>query len=69
MFGVAEASELVFVSAHTISSSDSRGPGVVPAGSVASSAALELRKYSVPPAPVANCPVPGDMAGQTVKPG
>ena len=38
-------------------------------GCVASSAALELRKYSVPPAFESNDDVPGDCAGQTVKPG
>ena len=37
-------------------------------GCVASSAAFELMKYSVPPLSVLNC-VPGDCAGQTVKPG
>ena len=38
-------------------------------GCVASSAAFELRKYSVPPFAVSNEPVPGDCAGQTVNPG
>jgi hypothetical protein len=38
-------------------------------GFVASSAAFELRKYSVPPLAVSKEPVPGDCAGQTVKPG
>src|SRR6266581_5743442 len=37
-------------------------------GCVASSAALELMKNSVPPLPASNW-VPGDCAGQTVKPG
>jgi len=44
-------------------------PPVPATGWVASSAALELRRYSVPPAPVSNESVPGDWAGQTVKPG
>src|SRR3954451_24659972 len=38
-------------------------------GFVASSAAFELRKYSVPPLLSWNDPVPGDCAGQSVKPG
>ncbi len=37
-------------------------------GCVASSAAFELMKNSVPPLSVLNC-VPGDWAGHTVKPG
>ena len=44
-------------------------PPVPALGWVASSAALELRKYSVPPFAVSKEPVPGDCAGQTVKPG
>jgi len=35
----------------------------------ASSPAFELRRYSVPPAFSSNEVVPGDCAGQTVKPG
>jgi hypothetical protein len=38
-------------------------------GFVASGAALELRKYSVPPFDDSKEPVPGDCAGQTVNPG
>ena len=44
-------------------------PPVPAVGWVASSAAFELMKNSVPPAFVLNEPVPGDCAGQTVKPG
>ena len=46
-----------------------RVPPVPATGCVASSAAFELRKYSVPPAFRLNEFVPGDCAGQTVKPG
>ena len=38
-------------------------------GCVASSAAFELMKYSVPPLLRLNDVVPGDWAGHTVKPG
>ena len=44
-------------------------PPVPATGCVASSAAFELKKYSVPPAASSNDKVPGDCAGQTVKPG
>src|SRR6476661_2757995 len=67
--GVAEFSDDVFVRLHTISLFEVCGPPVPATGLVASSPAFELRKYSVPPLPVSNGPVPGDCAGQTVKPG
>src|SRR5712691_2898694 len=44
------SSEDVFVSAHVTIWLEARGPGVPLTGRVASSAAFELRKYSVPPA-------------------
>ena len=56
-----EPSDWVFVNAHTSRSVEEPLP-------LASSAAFELRKYSVPPAAVAYC-VPGDTAGHSVKPG
>src|SRR5437660_499534 len=56
-----EFSELVFESAQTSRSVELPLP-------LASSAAFELRKYSVPPAP-SSYAVPGDCAGQMVKPG
>jgi hypothetical protein len=56
-----DASEAVFVSPHTSRSRDDPLP-------FASSAALELRKNSVPPASVAYC-ADGDCAGHRVKPG
>jgi hypothetical protein len=67
--GVAELSEDVFLTVQTISCVDVWAPPVPATGFVASSPALELRKYSVPPFAVSNEPVPGDWAGQTVKPG
>ena len=62
-------SDEVFVSVHTTICSEVWSPPVPAFGWVASSAALELMKYSVPPAPSWNELVPGDWAGQTVKPG
>ena len=67
--GVAVSSEDVFANAQTMSRSDWCVPPAPVTGWVASSAALELRKYSVPPASMANEEVAGDWAGQTVKPG
>src|SRR4051812_29372106 len=59
--GVAERSELVFVSDHSSSCVELPVP-------LASSAAFELRKYSVPPAEDEPRPF-GEIAGQTVNPG
>ena len=67
--GDAEFSDDVLVSVHATSCCDVRVPPVPATGCCASSAAFELRKYSVPPLLVLNEPVPGDCAGQTVKPG
>src|SRR5919202_4091741 len=67
--GVAVLSDAVFVSAHTTICSDVRGPAVPATGFCASSAAFELSRYSVPLFARLNCDVPGDCAGQTVKPG
>src|SRR6266540_3881402 len=67
--GLAVFSEAVFVSVQTMSCSDVRVPAEPETGFWASSAAFELRKYSVPPLFRLNEPVPGDCAGQTVKPG
>src|SRR6266550_7924459 len=63
------SSDAVFVSDHTTSWFDVRVPAAPETGFCASSAALELKKYSVPLFAVLNCDVPGDCAGQTVKPG
>src|SRR6266480_8047194 len=59
--GLAVFSDCVFVSPQTIRSVEDPDP-------LASAAASELRKYSVPPRLVAYA-VPGELAGQTVKPG
>src|SRR5260370_14853671 len=59
--GLAVFSDCVFVSAQTMRSVEDPVP-------LASPAASELRKYSVPPRSVAYAP-PGVVAGQTVKPG
>src|SRR5438874_12782475 len=59
-------SELVFVSDHTSSWCELLGPTATPLP-CASSAALELRKYSVPPFAVELRPA-GAVAGQIVKP-
>ncbi len=67
--GVLVFSEDVFVSAHTTSWFEVRLPAEPETGCVASSAAFELRKYSVPPAFRSNESAPGDCAGQRVKPG
>src|SRR5438067_3496268 len=67
--GVVVLSDDVFVSAHTTISLDVYVPPVPATGCVASSAAFELRKYSVPPAFTSNEAVPGDCAGHTVNPG
>src|SRR3954452_13356187 len=56
------AKDLVLVNDQVSSCEDRPVP-------LASSAALVLRKYSVPPAAVAYCAVVGDCAGQMVKPG
>ena len=66
--GLAVFSEAVFVSVQTISWFDVRVPAEPETGFCASSAAFELRKYSVPRLSPLNC-VPGDCAGQSVKPG
>src|SRR5215831_6032541 len=63
--GDAVLREEVLVSVQTTRSVDEP----VKASPAASSPALELRKYSVPPALRSNEFVPGDWAGQTVKPG
>ena len=62
-------SDAVFVSVQTMSWFDVRVPAVSATGFCASSAAFELRRYSVPLFARLNCDVPGDCAGQTVKPG
>src|SRR5436190_22861831 len=67
--GVAVFSEAVFVSAHTTSWFDVRVPAAPETGFCASSAAFELSRYSVPLLARLNCEVPGDCAGQSVKPG
>jgi hypothetical protein len=67
--GVAVFSDDVLLSVHTISWVDVWLPPVPATGLVASSAAFELRKYSVPPLLVSKEPAPGDWAGHTVKPG
>src|SRR5713226_2242933 len=59
--GLALFSDCVFVSAQTMRSDETPIP-------LASGAASELRKYSVPPRSVANW-LSGEVAGQTVKPG
>src|SRR6476619_2870350 len=64
-FGAAVFSEDVFVIVQTTRLVDEP----LKASPEASSPAFELMKYSVPPLPVWNEPVPGDWAGQTVKPG
>src|SRR5215813_6955088 len=67
--GLAVLSDAVFVSVHTMSWLEVRLPALPETGSWASSAAFELRKYSVPLPARLNCDVPGDCAGQSVKPG
>ena len=67
--GVAEFRDAVLVSVQTTSWFEVRVPLEPETGFWASSAAFELMKYSVPPFAVLNEPVPGDWAGQTVKPG
>src|ERR687888_2471145 len=67
--GVAVFSEAVFFRVHTMSWFDVRLPAAPETGFCASSAAFELRRYSVPLFARLNCDVPGDCAGQTVKPG
>src|SRR6266581_9590583 len=67
--GDAVFSDDVFVSAQVTSWVEVRAPAAPDTGWVASSAAFELRKYSVPPALESKEAVPGDWAGQTVKPG
>src|SRR4029079_8818179 len=67
--GDALFSDEVLVRVQATSWFDVRGPPVPDTGRVASSAAFELRKYSVPPLLSSNELVPGDCAGQTVKPG
>src|SRR5919202_5173314 len=67
--GVAVFSDDVFVSVHTMSWLEVRLPAAPETGSCASSAAFELRRYSVPLFSRLNCDVPGDCAGHTVKPG
>src|SRR5918911_2778627 len=67
--GLAVFSDAVFVSVHTMSWFEVRLPAVPETGFCASSAAFELSMYSVPLFARLNCDVPGDCAGQTVKPG
>src|SRR5919198_4781824 len=67
--GLPVFSDAVFVRVQTMSWVDVRVPAVPDLGFCASSAAFELRKYSVPLFAKLNCEVPGDCAGQTVKPG
>src|SRR6266516_1265552 len=67
--GLAVFSDAVFVSVHTMSWSDVRVPAAPETGFCASSAAFELKKDSVPRFARLNCEVPGDCAGQSVKPG
>src|SRR5215471_823980 len=67
--GLAVFSDAVFVSDHTTSWLEVRLPAWPVTGFCASSAALELRKYSVPLFARLNCDVPGDCAGHSVKPG
>ena len=67
--GLAVFSDAVFVIVHTMSWLEVRVPGVPETGCCASSAAFELRKYSVPLFARLNCDVPGDCAGHSVKPG
>src|ERR671936_89728 len=62
-------SDAVFVSVHTMSWLEVRLPALPETGFCASSAAFELRRYSVPLFASWNCEVPGDWAGQSVKPG
>src|SRR5919198_900386 len=62
-------SDAVFVSVHTMSWLEVRVPALPETGFCASSAAFELRRYSVPLFASWNCEVPGDWAGQSVKPG
>src|SRR2546423_5219400 len=66
---VAVFSDAVFVSVHATSWLEVRVPAVPETGFCASSAAFELSMYSVPLFARLNCDVPGDCAGQTVKPG
>src|SRR5919197_5910321 len=58
--GVAVFSDAVFVNVHTMSWFDVRVPAAPETGLCASSAAFELRKYSVPPAFRLNEFVTGD---------
>src|SRR5215472_11895874 len=60
--GLVVFSDAVFVSAQTMRSLETPVP-------LASPAASELRKYSVPPRSEAYWLLPGVVAGQTVKPG
>src|SRR5919201_5617297 len=67
--GLPVFSDAVFVRVQTMSWVDVRVPAVPDLGFCASSAAFELRKYSVPLFAKLNCEVPGDCDGQSVKPG
>src|SRR5262249_20702671 len=58
--GLAVSSEPVFDSVQTTNCFEVRVPALPETGICASSAALELKKYSVPPLDVANDEVPGD---------
>src|SRR5206468_11796887 len=62
-------SEDVFVSVQATIWVEVRVPALPETGFCASSAAFELKKYSVPPLLRLNWFAPGDCAGQTVKPG
>jgi len=66
--GLAVFSDAVFFRAHTMSWLEVRLPAAPETGCCVSSAAFELRKYSVPLFARLNC-VPGDCAGHRVKPG
>src|SRR5215470_1750953 len=67
--GLAVFSDAVFSSVHAMSWLEVRLPAAPETGFCASSAAFELRKFSVPLFARLNCDVPGDCAGQSVKPG
>src|SRR4029077_6100675 len=67
--GAALLSDVVLVRAQATIWLEMYWPPKPATGCVASSAAFELRKYSVPPAFESNEDAPGDWAGHTVKPG
>src|SRR5258705_2285414 len=67
--GFAVFSDAVFSRVHTMSWLEVRLPAAPEPGCCVSSAAFALRKYFVPVVASFNCDVPGDCAGQSVKPG